>query len=331
MNYFFKALIKGELKKTCKYETYLNQLPDKAKRYHEIEQSEKLKEFRTLEILIGTDIFQTKKHEMKKKDYAKTEEAQQEKRLKSLRKDADILFFQQTDAAEIKEVDRRQEVYRDDFNWTSLSSSDWKSGFAYPTAAFKANHSFVEDNQAYNNGKNIRTSDSVLHIVTRKEYSNAPAWDTTKGMVMQDFAFTSDVINNAEKLELTEGCAIQVKVRSTGRLSHSITLRSKKQLPMISLYECNNKKVYCGMKTMQENKMHQIEGLKGKWNMIYTLVWEDGKLTWFVNNMQIHTERCILPAGEKLYMHLASAVHKSNKKAGAGEMQIDWIRVNKLN
>lgn len=331
MNYFLKSLIKGQLMTTNKFEELLNSLPDQAKRYHEVEQSAKLREYQELEQLVGSDAFQTTKREMSKKDFEKSEEAQKEKRLAELRKDQDLIFFLNANKEVIQDIDRSQEIYRDDFNWTSLSASDWKSGFAYPSNEFKATHSFVEENQAYNNGKNVETKDSILYIHTKKEAVQAPSWDPKKGMIMQDFEYTSDVINNAEKLELQEGCSIQVKVRCRGFLDHGIYMRSKKHLPLVSMFEYNGLKVYCGQKTTQESKMHLIEDMQPLPYVIYTLVWENGMLTWFVNNVQIHEEKSLIPADEKLYLHLFSFVRKSSKRYGSGTLQVDWIRVHKLN
>ena len=222
-------------------------------------------------------------------------------------------------------------AYKEDFNWTDIKQSDWTPGFVYPSDDYQPVHSYTNEEQAYVGGKNVETKDGKLVIKTLREKTTAPAWDPEKGMVMHPFEYTSDAINNASKLELEAGCVVMVKARCHGFLNHGIYLRSKKHVPFISVFNYTGLKLFCGVKCnayTDENK-HEIEGLQPITDIIYTVVWDQSTITWFVNNVKVYQTLNLIPKGEKLYLHLYSFLFKGKSNNTPGSLDVDWIRVYK--
>ena len=219
--------------------------------------------------------------------------------------------------------------YAEDFDWTDLSKSDWTPGSCYPSQDFKAVHSYSNENQSYVGGKNVEVKNGKLVIKTKREKNVAPAWDPKKGMIMQSFDYTSDMINNASKLAVEAGSVVMVKARCYGLLNHGIYLRSKNHIPFISVFNYTGRKIFCGVKSdiqTDENKK-EITGLQPLTDIIYTVVWNEDKITWFVNNIKVYETKNLVPKGEKLYLHLYSFMFKGLEWNTPGELDVDWIRV----
>ncbi len=221
--------------------------------------------------------------------------------------------------------------YVEDFHWTDLAHSDWTPGFVYPSKDFQAVHSYTNENQAYAGGKNVEVKNGKLIIHTRRQKTTAPAWDPKKGMVMHTFDYTSDAINNASKLAVEAGSVVVVKARCHGLLNHGIYLRGKNHIPFISVFNYTGRKIFCGVKShinTDENKK-EITGLQPLTEIIYTVVWGEDEIAWFVNNLEVYRTKNLIPKGEKLYLHLYSFLFKGLEWNTPGELDVNWIRVYK--
>ena len=211
-----------------------------------------------------------------------TPECKQDTRYAELVKNPEIQFFLSKDPKRIAELEQYKQVFADDFKWHNLADSPWRAGFAYPSKDFQPHHS--------------------LYIRTRKETVTAPAWDAKRGMVMHDFQYTSDVLQNADAMGITGG-VIQVKARCHGRLNHSICLTTKASKPVASVFK---------------GKLHRIF-------LVYTLVWNKNELVWYVNNMEVARTKNTLP-NEPLHITMRSFIPQG-KMGGAGDLEIDWVKV----
>jgi len=231
-----------------------------------------------------------------------TPECKQDTRYAELAKDPEIVFFLSKDPKRITELERFKQVFADDFKWHNLADSPWRAGFAYPSKDFQPHHSFVNELQAYNRGKNVETQNDTLYIRTRKEAVTAPAWDAKRGMVMHDFRYTSDVLQNANAMGITSG-VIMVKARCHGHLNHSICLTTKASKPVASVFK---------------GKLHRIF-------VVYTLVWNKNELVWYVNNMEVARTKNTLP-NEPMHITMRSFIPKG-KRGGTGDLEVEWIKV----
>lgn len=390
--FFLRALLRGKLLSTPKFEEVLNQVPIRAKRFRQVENSAEWKEFKELEKKVNAPDFQAKKKEIQGVPYKNSAEYKQQLEFKNICKDkyvraylrdgseegrvsvqrylemkkvvessdfqkrdafwqdehrwensedgklearylalkanADIIFYQSTDAHSVEQWEKFDLAFQDDFNWAGLKSSDWKPGFIYPSDQFKNVHSYSNEKQAYNNGRNVETSESILKILTKKEPMEAPAWDIKKGMYMKQFDYTSDALFT-DKVAVEEGSVVQVKCRCRGRLNHGIYLRSKNHVPFISLFDYTGLKLYCGVKDSlkHDKNLKLLDGLQPIPYTIFTVSWQKDEIVWFVNNLEVYRTANLIPKGEKLYLHLYSFLFENDKHGTAGELDVDWIRV----
>ncbi len=392
--FFLRAFFRGKLMTTPKFENAMAQVQLDAKRYRQVEKSDKLKEYQELDKVVNAPAFQDKKKELTTKKYADseefkqlaklkklasdkyvrkylktgqgesrsavqkyidikaqtetpefkkrnnfwadakrwegTEEGKKEARYLELKKDEDILFFQQANLKNIELVEHFKPVYQDDFNWTRLTDSDWTPGFVYPSKDFVKEHSFTDEQQAYNNGKNVETQDSILKIQTIKEQIEAPAWDPKKGIVKKEFSFSSDILSN-DKVAIEEGDVVQVKVRCRGFVNHGIYLRSAKHVPYISLFNYDGRKLYVSVKDSlkQDSTRKYLDGLQPIPYTVFTVSWQKDQITWYINNLEVFHTKNVIPKGEKLYVHMFSFIFEHDKVATNGELQVDWLRILK--
>ncbi|MCQ2333279.1 MAG: hypothetical protein MJZ88_01545 [Paludibacteraceae bacterium] len=214
-----------------------------------------------------------------------TPESKQDERYTELINNADIQFFLHADSEELARWESYVQQWADNVD-TDLAASDWRPGFAYKTKAMKANHSFVHELQAYNGGQNTSRIGKVMTIQVKHQSKTQAAWDEKLGFVAKDFAYTSDVIQTADKMRMNGGL-IRFKVRCVGSANHVICLKNEDKLPIITLFQSNGKKVQMGIKTDRVDNMVLIKKIKPqKWNYIH-LAWTKQELIWFVNNYEV--------------------------------------------
>ena len=233
------------------------------------------------------------------KRWLTTPESQQEKRYNELVKHADIVFFFQHTAQEIAELEAYKMVWAAEFE-TQMSGA-WQTGFLYPSKEFKADHSHVGEGQAYVQGRNTQVANRMLTISTKKEKTTAAAWHPTKGMIMHEFAYTSDVWHTAEAVAPKSG-VLQAKVRLAGKAKH----------------------ILCLTKANAKKALHLLPADKQVKDAIYTLVWNEKEVINYVNNVEVSRSQNPL-AGEALHLLMRSYLPENVK--ATGKMDIDWVRV----
>lgn len=252
------------------------------------------------------------------------------KRRDTLSKDKDIQFYQEMDKRQVARYDAAEKIFEDDFDLSQIEKNGWKGGFAYPKG-FQPVHSYTNEQQAYTGGKNVVVKDSVLYVETRKEKATGAAWDPKHGLIMTDFDYTSDVIYNEHPFE--EGTVLQVKVRCRGsHVNHGIYLRSDKHVPFISVFNYTDRAVFCGIKAnlKEDDYTHEVKDLQPIPFSIYTVVWGKDEIIWYLNDMEIHRTKNIIPKGEKMYLHMYS-FQFTDHNISEGTLQVDWVRAYKIN
>lgn len=235
-----------------------------------------------------------------KKRWFTTPESQQEKRYDALVKHADIVFYFQHTEQEIADLEAYKMAWAAEFETAPLSDV-WQTGFLYPSKELKANHSHVNELQAYTQGRNTQVANRVLSIQTKKEKTTAPAWHPTKGMIMHPFAYTSDVWHTAEAVAPKAG-VLQAKVRVSGKAKHVVCLTT------------------AGAK----KSLHILPTDKQVKYAIYTLVWNEKEAVNYVNDVEVARSKNPL-AGEALHLLMRSYLPENVK--GTGKMEMDWIRI----
>lgn len=235
-----------------------------------------------------------------KKRWFTTPESQQEKRYDALVKHADIVFYFQHTEQEIADLEAYKMAWAAEFETASLSD-EWQTGFLYPSKELKANHSHVNELQAYTQGRNTQVANRVLSIQTKKEKTTTPAWHPTKGMIMHPFAYTSDVWHTAEAVAPKAG-VLQAKVRVSGKAKHVVCLTTAEA----------------------KKSLHILPADKQVKDAIYTLVWNEKEVLNYVNDVEVARSKNPL-AGEALHLLIRSYLPENVK--GTGKMEIDWMRI----
>jgi len=88
--FFLKALLRGKLQTTSTFEEELSQIPVRAKRFRQVEASDELKEFQTLEKKVNAADFQMKKKEIERTKFKRTPEYQMLEAFKKICKEKTV-------------------------------------------------------------------------------------------------------------------------------------------------------------------------------------------------------------------------------------------------
>ena len=109
-------------------------------------------------------------------------------------------------------------------------------------------------------------------------------------------------------------------------------MRSKNHVPFISLFDYTGLRLYCGIKDSlkHDKNLKMLDGLQPIPYTIFTVSWQKDEIVWFVNNLEVYRTKNLIPAGEKLYLHMYSFAFESDRHSTEGELDVDWIRVYKV-
>ena len=268
-----------------------------------------------------------------KKDYAfwsnpnrwkTTDEYQQEVRYKRLAVMPDIKFYLQQDVATIEQQEQWHATFVEEGEWLRLSESKWKAGFYYTNPKLIRQHSFANEQQANNDGKNVGTLDGNMQIFTKQEKVAARAWDAKKGFITKDFDYTSDIVQTAESFRQKEGL-FMAKLRVDGAIHHALWLGSGERTPMTSLFHYNGKHITMGNYGPKGFDGTVVKGISASTYYIYSLRWTEREMIWYVNNVEVFRTSRDLPQ-EKLFLALSSFIDE-HQRPSEGQFKIAWIRV----
>ena len=309
-----------ELKQMAEFEK-----SDEYKAYLRFKDSKVPTQFKTLlEEVSSDDYKQQYAFWSNSKRWKTTEEYQQEVTYKRLSAMTDIVFYLKQDHTEIERMEEWKKAFVDEFDWQRLSESAWKPGFAYDNPKLLSQHSFANEQQANNGGKNVGAMDGKLRLFTKNEKITAPAWDVKKGFINKDFDYTSDIIQTADKFRC-QGGLFMAKIRIEGNIHHALWLGSGKKLPLLSIFHYNGKRITMGNYNERSFDGTTIRGINPHSYYIYSLRWTDRELVWYVNNVEVYRTSHNVPK-EKLYLALSSFIDEQ-QRAMEGVLNVAWIRV----
>lgn len=292
--------------------------------YRRCEQSKDVQEYLALRALIATKDFQERRAFWRNaKRWYTTPESQQDARYTALKESDDIRFFLAQNAEQIAEWERYHLAMSDDFEGTTWQNGRWDAGFFYNNPNLKADHSYVNEQQANNHGKNASVHDSVLRVETRKEKATASAWHPTKGFIEQAYQYTGDVLQAGQHFQQAEGL-FMAKVRFRGKTHAAAYIGTGTRLPLISLAQWNGKKVSVGMATGKDAVRMEVEGKNpSKW-LIYSVLLTKKDIVWYINNQEV-MRRPNTFNGTLFYPAVATFL-PSGAAAGTGSVEVDWVR-----
>ncbi len=257
------------------------------------------------------------------KRWVTTDEYKHEMRYKQLAESPDIQFFLKQDVHQIERMERYHCTFADEFDWKRLSDSAWKAGFSYKNKALKRNHSFVYEQQANNDGKNTGTINGTLNLLTREETTIASAWDEKKGFVNKEYRYTADVITTADAFRQKSGL-FMAKIRCEGAVNHVAWMGCDTKLPLVKLFHHTGKKTLVGCATANGFVGEKVSGISKEDYYIYSILWQDNTLIWYVNNLEVYRTSANVPQ-EALYLAFSSFI-SAGQKPGEGKIEADWVR-----
>lgn len=324
MNLFF-ARLTGKLMSTEKFEKHVRSLQADAKRYRELESGALYKEYLELKAFLKSEAFLQKKAELDKRktraQWKESEEARKEARFAEICKREDIVFMEKADIRKIEAMESWSESFKAPFHNSSLAMNGFKAGFWFKNKALKTNFSYVEEAQAYCE-QNAKIENDSLSIITRKEATEAPAWDEKKGFIMHSFPYSSAIVNTGDHFSQKIGL-FMAKVRATGKCHSAIYLVGEDRLPLIQLYHFDGRRIHVGITDKNGKEEEVLRSLPASDWQVLSVAVNTQEIIWMVNNMEVFRTKNPMP-GQKLYFSCQSFAPL--KKAGEGRMDIAWVR-----
>ncbi|MBQ8720590.1 MAG: glycoside hydrolase family 16 protein [Paludibacteraceae bacterium] len=266
------------------------------------------------------------------KRWETTKEYQDEKRFHQLADNEDIQFYVKHKIEDFKYIAGCELVFEDNFDWNSLNASKWDPGFHYKSPLLVGNHSFVNEQQANNNGNNVRVIAGNLHIVTKEQKTEALTWHPEKGFVQKEFNYTSDVIHGCNA-SFQKGGLYRAKMRFAGSkgVTHALWLRGEEKTPHINICKCENGEIEVGIywssKFETKYTSTRIKGLNLSNFFVYSFEWNEKELIWYINDLEVFRTSNFMPQ-EAMYPMINSFIAEG-KKAGEADFEIDYIKVYK--
>jgi hypothetical protein len=291
-------------------------------RFHE---SYIITEYEQLQLKVAIPEFK-KKNEFwaNENRWQSTPEFFQQERFYELAKNPDIIFYENEKPERFVKYRTLKLSFHDEFEWNTLDKSHWDFGFHYKSPQLMEDHSFVNEKQANNSGKNISVVDGILRISTKREKVVSRAWHIKKGFVDQEFQFTSDVLQTADTFRQKHG-VFRAKLRCNGKVQHAFWLGADGKLPNIKIFHFDGKKITLGNADKNIFDGVKIAGLNPRKFFIYSLLWTEKELVWMINNLEVYRTASNIPAEE---MYLAFNSFISDKQHGStGNLEVDWVRV----
>ena len=258
------------------------------------------------------------------KRWYSTPEYAQEQRYYQLAKNQDIVFYENQNPNTFKRFRALKQTFFQEFDRNTLDKSYWTFGFHYKSPELIEQHSFANEKQAYNAGKNTIVEDGILKILTKNENITARAWDTEKGFIEKTFQFTSDVLQTAGAFRQKEGI-FSVKMRCAGKIHHACWLGADGKLPHINLFHFDGKQITMGNANKNIVDGVTIKGISPSDFYVYTLAWTKKELVWSINNMVVYRTTNQVPK-EDMYLAINSFISEK-QKGTTGTLEVDWIKV----
>lgn len=320
---YFETLNKTKSERQKHFERYEN--GKEYKNFGRYKDSYVIKEYEELKERISTPEFADLNEFWKNpKRWEKSEEYATEKRYLELVNDPKFATFLKQDPKEMEKYRNWEMTFFDSFNDKGTNNPNWQGGFYFEKPLI-GHFSYMNEQQANNEGKNVSFSNGTLKLATRHGKVTTRAWHPTKGFVENQYDYTADVLQTGKSFSQKYG-EFQVKLRANGQPHHAFWLGSEKQLPYIQLVQVHGKKIVVGTIDAKGNRNSTtITGLKPSEYFIYTLTWNDKELIWKINNFEVFRTTTNIPANE-MYLGVNSYLPEK-EKGGEGMIEVDWVKV----
>lgn len=331
-----KALRYKELKSDPDLKQFFKLKKDKSlQHFFSIQNSTTLVRYNQLkEEVNSTEFMERKKYLLSRDKFKQSEAFAKLEERKRLQNSEDRIWYLKTlKHNKFDDVKAWNLSFNETFEGTEIDQNRWLTRFYWGDKFLNNSYSFFNQKQCYTE-LNVEQSDGLLSLETREEQAEGLAWHQEFGLMPKKFAYTSGTINTGKSYRQTSG-RIEAKVKMTCSpgIFHTMYLVGDKQLPQIDVFcknDCDTTAVNAGLyhqkgkKTVRNIKtIRQLDLVSPN---IYSVEWDEKKITWAINGTIYKTERNVAP-GMPLYMVFASGV---NGEVGPNDvparMQISWVK-----
>lgn len=308
--------------------------------FKEIDDSDILKEYEELDELINSDKYKEYKAYMLDKDkWKKTDDFAKETRLQELEKSDDIKWYLATkDSNKFNQLKAWNITFEEDFNSGKIDETKWMNSFFWGKMNLNDRYVIAGEKQYYTDNKNFEINGTTLKIVTKKEQVEGKVWHPIHGFVPQNFNYTSGMLSTAHSFRQQYGrIEAKIKLNAQYPIYQAFWLKGEKILPEIDVFKFNmDKKNRLQLSSIvgdpmdYKNAKPSTNKLNGstftKDYFIYTLDWEENKITWKINGIEVFSTSESIP-NEPLYLMLSSGlISEPTEEFQGNAFEIDWVR-----
>lgn len=300
------------------------------KNYLRMQNSSEKQDYESLKSIVEADEFKERKAYLDDpQKWEKTAGYQSEQRFESLTNKPEIvLYLKYKDSKAFDFLKKWEIIFEDRFDGGHLDESKWKPINYWAEKTIGKNFSQTEDLQAFNDGKNVHLTDARLSLQVKKEKLSSFVWNPALGFVEREFDYSSDCLTTGGLFQAQFGILeAKIKYDPNKNFQDVFYLAGDDNSLRVNLLE-SGLKSQLGVSKMESGKVRSdalsLGGLSAGKFYIFRLEWEQGKLSWKINNKEIFTIDRNVP-NSPMFLNLASLViHKTNHLPRTFE--VDWIR-----
>lgn len=306
--------------------------------YEEVkENTQLLNEYEELKEYVEGDEFKEKKRYLKLKDkFKESGEYQDYLKYKELKKSADIKwYYKNKDSDRYDFIINWERTFYDDFDKPQLDAEKWLTSYYWGKTLMNDSYVQAGSKHFYTDGNNIDIANSNCKITTKEEKTKGKVWHPALGFYVNDFNYTSGMINTAKSFNQKYGYfRAKVKLGNAYPLRHSFWLVTNKILPQIDIFNYAQKSAsQIEMNTFTGNNpanAHQdksiVKGLNfSKKHYIFSIEWTPESIVWRINGLAVKEQTSNIP-NEPMYIMLNSGLHQDIKPGKLpADMEIDWV------
>ncbi len=331
-------LLYNKLQKSSEIKTYFKFKNSKKFRiYNEVLHSNLLEEIENLKNEQASEKFVSeKKYLLDKKRFEQSDAFKSLMMYKELNEsDSFVNYFKLKKKNDFHLVKEWEITFSEDFTADELDKEKWLTRYYWGDALLNDAYALPEDSHIFSD-KNIKISNSIARLETRKEKAEGKIWDAKYGFRPIEFNYTSALISTGKSFRQKYGLfEAKIKVSDIKNVNHSFWMLSDTSLPHIDILKTNNcGKVFPGsISGNEENPIVNYAKIKGlDWTndfFIYSLEWTPNKLIWKINDVVVYTQTENIPQ-DPMYLILSSGVSNTNADVNA-VMEIDWVKCYQKN
>ncbi|WP_159517117.1 glycoside hydrolase family 16 protein [Sunxiuqinia indica] len=263
------------------------------------------------------------------KKWENTDEYRDEQRYEALKNKQEIvLYLKYEDSNAFEFFENWNLAFEDRFENGILDETKWKTINYWAEKTVGQNFSQAGDLQAFDSGKNIHLNDRCLKIQVKKDKVNSLVWNPAFGFVENEFDYSSDNLTTGGLFESKYGI-FEAKIRyNPGKSFQDVCyLAGEENSLRLNLLETGVKSQFGVSKNSNgrlEDASFSLSGLSAGKFYIFTLVWENNKLTWKINDKEIYTSSINVP-DYPMFINLAALVVRENADL-PHNFEIDWVK-----